>query len=216
MSQLDREQYNWSSLWTREQLKPRWSLTLPTAFTLRLHESLKTRDEFFHRHSVIIQFYSLSASFCHIRTWRKAIPALSAQVKLTKEEGQVEGAAIQKGGCGPLARLSRMEIPPGDRIERNKLTLDTPTLGQTLEDSPINTSYCPLTLDALVIPGSKEKLIYCNKLGMVYPISFAFIRPDLHRPDGLQRNPGNHSPMCQSLAHSGAQRPAQLKRPSLN
>nr|YP_009381296.1 hypothetical protein AEK19_MT0894 [Utricularia reniformis]ART31124.1 hypothetical protein AEK19_MT0894 [Utricularia reniformis] len=27
--------------------------------------------------------------------------------------------------------------------------------------------------------------------------------------------PGNHSPMCQSLAHPGPRRPAQLERPSL-
>lgn len=31
----DREQYNWSRLWTREQLQPRGSPTLPTAFALR-------------------------------------------------------------------------------------------------------------------------------------------------------------------------------------
>ncbi|KAI5664352.1 hypothetical protein M9H77_23675 [Catharanthus roseus] len=169
MNQPDREQYNWSRLWTREQLKPRRSPTLPTAFALR--------------HSVVIKFYSLSASFRHIReetgTWREAILALSVQVQLTKEEGWnligVEGGGFQKGGCGPL------------------LTLDTPTLGQTLEDSPINMSYCPLILDALI---SRERLIYCNKLGVVYPISFAFIRPDLDRPHGPQRNLGNHSPLC--------------------
>ncbi|KAH0726267.1 hypothetical protein KY290_002093 [Solanum tuberosum] len=28
-------------------------------------------------------------------------------------------------------------------------------------------------------------------------------------------NPGNHSLMCQSLAHPGPRRPAQLERPSL-
>ncbi|GER39057.1 phosphotyrosine protein phosphatases superfamily protein [Striga asiatica] len=33
--------------------------------------------------------------------------------------------------------------------------------------------------------------------------------------DTRPRNPGNHSPMCQSLAHPGPRRPAQLERPSL-
>lgn len=33
--------------------------------------------------------------------------------------------------------------------------------------------------------------------------------------DTRPRNPGNHSPMCRSLAHPGPRRPAQLERPSL-
>ncbi|PHU21730.1 hypothetical protein BC332_06837 [Capsicum chinense] len=33
--------------------------------------------------------------------------------------------------------------------------------------------------------------------------------------DTRPRNPGNHSPMCQSLAHPGPRRPTQLERPSL-
>ncbi|KAH0693975.1 hypothetical protein KY285_021072 [Solanum tuberosum] len=33
--------------------------------------------------------------------------------------------------------------------------------------------------------------------------------------DTRPRNPGNHSPMCQSLVHPGPRRPAQLERPSL-
>jgi len=67
-------------------------------------------------------------------------------------------------------------------------------------------------------PGPEHVVKEAHWAGVLRPCLRGTVECRYHErevQDTRPRNPGNHSPMCRSLAHPGPRRPAQLERPSL-
>ncbi|RWR88697.1 ribosomal protein S3 mitochondrion [Cinnamomum micranthum f. kanehirae] len=67
-------------------------------------------------------------------------------------------------------------------------------------------------------PGPEHVVKEAHWAGVLRPCLRGTVECRYHErevQDTRPRNPGNHSPMCRSLAHPGPRRPAPLERPSL-